>query len=114
MTGLGTMTLHFTPGLSISALQEKCDSVFRSPRNATAIRSVYVYGVLWSLCSEFSGHPTDMAFAKRCHSLGRSFSGMLEKTVGELRLIMPATPEAAAALTMAVSTLLSDSMNIQR
>ena len=98
----GSLTLPFHPGLSVSLLKEYCDSVFQHGHDASAIRRVYVYGVLWHLCLECSGLESDPRFSERCQGLERIFASQIEQAVNELRLVIPATAEAASALTTAV------------
>lgn len=103
MTLSDSIALGFTPGLTVTALREKCETVFGSSKSASAIRRIYVYGTLRNLCVEFGGQHEDKAFARRCRSLSAYFSVELGHTVNELKLITPATAEAASALTIAVS-----------
>ncbi|KAK3651683.1 hypothetical protein LTR56_005491 [Elasticomyces elasticus] len=93
--------MSFTPGLTTTILREKFDTVFNGDKDADAIRQVYVYGILCNLCTELSGSDPDPAFATRCKGLGRVFTTRLEQAVYQLKLMMPATAEAASALTMA-------------
>ena len=83
-------------------LKEKCDSVFQRGKEANAISRLYVYGVLWNLCNEYCSTDSGPAFGERCRDLGRIFTTRLEKAVYDLKLITPATAEAAFALTTAV------------
>ncbi|KAK5726041.1 hypothetical protein LTR15_004232 [Elasticomyces elasticus] len=96
-----SLTISFTPGLTTTILREKFDTVFKGDKDAAVIRQVYVYGILCNLCTELSGSDPDPAFASRCKGLGRVFTTRLEQAVNELKLMMPATAEAASALTMA-------------
>ncbi|KAK5738434.1 hypothetical protein LTR17_005962 [Elasticomyces elasticus] len=96
-----SLTISFTPGLTTTILREKFDTVFKGDKDAGFIRQVYVYGILCNLCTELSGSDPDPAFATRCKGLGRVFTTRLEQAVNELKLMMPATAEAASALTMA-------------
>lgn len=50
---------------------------------------------------EYSGLDPDLAFSRRCRNLGKIFISEVMQAVNELKLIMPATAEAASALTMA-------------
>ena len=102
----GSIAMGFTPGLTASALKEKMEDVFGSDSSPSAIRRAYVHGTLRNLCVEFGGQHTDQAFAKRCRSLSVHFSIQLGHAVNDLKLIVPATPEAASALTIAVSFFL--------
>jgi len=93
----------FSPGLTVAALREKCDSVFALGQQPTAIRRVYVYSVLRSLCNEYGGLESGSAFAQRCHNLRAFFTAQLGQAVNDIKLVMPATEEAACALIRAVS-----------
>ena len=97
------MTFKLSPELTLPILKDKFDSVFRRSEAADAIRQVYVYGLLWNLCTEFGDLEPDVAFAARCKGLARLFTARLEQAVAELKLIIPASAEAAYALAMAVS-----------
>ena len=101
---LGSMTMQLSPGLTEDVFRKKCESVFADSKPASAIRRLYVYGCLWSLCTELSGTCGDPAFAIRCQGLARLFSHLVEETVGDLKLIIPATEEAASALALGVSS----------
>ncbi|KAI7231683.1 hypothetical protein KC330_g6295 [Hortaea werneckii] len=96
----GSMTMQLSPGLTEDVFRKKCASVFADSKPASAIRRLYVYGCLWSLCTELSGTLGDPAFAKRCQGLARLFSHLVEETVGDLKLIIPASEEAASALAL--------------
>ncbi|KAI7261982.1 hypothetical protein KC352_g9846, partial [Hortaea werneckii] len=96
----GSMTMQLSPGLTEDVFRKKCASVFADQKPASAIRRLYVYGCLWSLCTELSGTLGDPGFAKRCQGLARLFSHLVEETVGDLKLIIPATEEAASALAL--------------
>lgn len=99
----GSIALGFTPGLTTEVLRGKSASVFKSSNGANPIRRAYVYGTLRNLCAEYSGLHTDKVFAARCKELQAHFSVQLGHAVNDLKLIIPATAEAASALTMAVS-----------
>ena len=86
----------------MSLLKKYCDSVFKRSEEANAIQRLHVYGMLRSLCTEYSGPDCDAVFQKRCLELGSVFTTRLEQAVNELKLIVPATAEAASALTRAV------------
>lgn len=98
----GSIAMGFTPGLTASALKEKTEHVFQSGSDASAIRRAYVFGTFRNLCIEIGGQHKDRAFAIRCKDLSVHFSMQLGYAVNDLKLIIPATPEAASALTMAV------------
>ncbi|KAK0276305.1 hypothetical protein LTR35_010630 [Friedmanniomyces endolithicus] len=97
----GSLTFKLSPELTLPILRDKFDSVFRRSEAADAIRLVYVYGLLWNLCTEFGDLEPDVAFAARCKGLARLFTARLEQAVAELKLIIPASAEAAYALAMA-------------
>ncbi|KAK5143958.1 hypothetical protein LTR32_004014 [Rachicladosporium monterosium] len=80
--------------------EEEIERLLRKAE-ADAIRQVYVYGLLWNLCTEFGDLEPDVAFAARCKGLARLFTARLEQAVAELKLIIPASAEAAYALAMA-------------
>ncbi|KAK5166583.1 uncharacterized protein LTR77_008126 [Saxophila tyrrhenica] len=96
----GSITLAFSPGLTVAELKDKCDSVFKYTTPRTTIRRLYVYGVLRFLCQERGGLDGDPAFAQRCKDLSRFFTAKIGEALGDLRMIVPATAEAAAALIM--------------
>ncbi|KAK0943842.1 hypothetical protein LTR29_004606 [Friedmanniomyces endolithicus] len=97
----GSLTFKLSPELTLPILRDKFDSVFRRSEAADAVRLVYVYGLLWNLCTEFGDLEPDVAFAARCKGLARLFTIRLEQAVTELKLIIPASAEAAYALAMA-------------
>ncbi|KAK1021988.1 hypothetical protein LTS16_026087 [Friedmanniomyces endolithicus] len=97
----GSLTFKLSPELTLPILKDKFDSVFSRSEAADAIRQVYVYGLLWNLCTEFGDLEPDVAFAARCKGLARLFTARLEQAVAELKLIIPASAEAAYALAMA-------------
>lgn len=91
-----------SPGLTLPLLKERCDSVFKSTKQADPIRRIYVNGVLWNLCTEYGGLESDAVFAARCQTLAKSFVAETESAVADIKLMTPATAEAAFALALAV------------
>ncbi|TKA63158.1 hypothetical protein B0A55_10174, partial [Friedmanniomyces simplex] len=99
----GSLTFRLSPELTMPILEEKFDSVFKSGKEVDAVRRLYVYGLLWNLCTEYGGLEPDPAFAARCQGLAKVFTARIEHAVNDIKLIIPATAEAAYALAMAVS-----------
>ena len=109
MTGLLTistdcMMLKFCPTATAKHAKQKCAAMLSKETDDgdDCLHRMITFGVLFTLCLEYSEDPGDPLLANRYTVLSRIFLAKLETAISELPLILVPSADAVSALIVSV------------